>query len=288
MSTTDEPDVRNLRDDTTLTPDASTAGRFHADIPEGWRVMYVFGGVSMYTALRAMQEALDRPELPLVTANAIFLAPVPPGPVEIDVEVLRDGRNASQVAADVHVPGAGPALRVHGVFGRAHDTQLSFQDVPVPEVPPPDQVPPPVLPNRPNPFGQIPFHDQTAWLPVSPLDDPGRGRFLTWVKLLREPRLRDGSLDPLMLTVHGDVLGPAVGRALGPRDTSMMVLSLEIGIRFIATPVTAWVLQEIEAWHIGDGYATGPARLWDEEMRLCAIATQTAHLRVMPTASGGG
>ena len=43
-----------------------------------------------------------------------------------------------------------------------------------------------------------------------------------------------------------------------------MVLSLEIGIRFIATPVTSWVLQEIEAWHIGDGYATGPARLWDE------------------------
>ena len=42
------------------------------------------------------------------------------------------------------------------------------------------------------------------------------------------------------------------------------------------------MLQEIEAWHIGDGYATGPARLWDEEMRLCAIANQTAHLRVMP------
>ena len=94
--------------------------------------------------------------------------------------------------------------------------------------------------------------------------------------------LDDGSLDPLLLAVHGDVLGPAVGRGLGPRDVPTMVLSLEIGIRFIATPVTSWVLQEIEAWHIGDGYATGPARLWDEAMRLCAIATQTAHLRVMP------
>jgi acyl-CoA thioesterase len=243
--------------------------------------MYVFGGVSMYTALRAMQEALDRPELPLVTANAIFLAPVPAGPVEIDVDLLRDGRNASQVAADVHVPGSGPALRVHGVFGRAHDTHLAFRDVPVPEVPLPHQVAPPPLPERPNPFGQIPFHDQTAWLPVSPLDDPGRGRFASWVRLHREPRLADGSLDPLLLAVHGDVLGPAVGRALGPSDAPMMVLSLEIGIRFIATPVTPWVLQEIEAWHIGDGYATGPARLWDEDMRLCAIANQTAHLRVM-------
>jgi acyl-CoA thioesterase len=58
-----------------------------------------------------------------------------------------------------------------------------------------------------------------------------------------------------------------------------MVLSLEIGIRIVRAPATNWVLQEIEAWHVGDGYATGPARLWDEEGRLCAIATQTANLR---------
>jgi acyl-CoA thioesterase len=273
-------ELRDLRADTALTADATVAGRYHANIPDGWRVQYVFGGVSMYTALRAMQQKLDRSELPLVTANAIFLAPVPAGPVEIDVDVLRDGRNASQVAADVHVRGSGPALRVHGVFGRAHDTDLEFQDVPVPEVPRPHQIAPPLPPERPNPFGEIPFHQQSAWLPVSPLDDPGRGRFASWVRLHREPRLPDGSLDPLVLAVHGDVLGPAVGRALGPRDAPTMVLSLEIGIRFITTPVTPWVLQEIEAWHIGDGYATGPARLWDEEMRLCAIATQTAHLRV--------
>jgi acyl-CoA thioesterase len=271
---------RDLRADTTLTADANVADRYHANIPDGWRVQYVFGGVSMYTALRAMQQKLDRPELPLVTANAIFLAPVPAGPVEIDVEVLRDGRNASQVAADVHVRGSGPALRVHGVFGRAHDTDLAFQDVPVPEVPRPHQIAPPAPPERPNPFGEIPFHQQSAWLPVSPLDDPGRGRFASWVRLHREPRLPDGTLDPLVLAVHGDVLGPAVGRALGPRDIPTMVLSLEIGIRFITTPLTPWVLQEIEAWHIGDGYATGPARLWDEGMRLCAIATQTAHLRI--------
>jgi hypothetical protein len=40
--------------------------------------VYVFGGVTMYTALRAMREALARPDLGLVTANAIFIAPVPP------------------------------------------------------------------------------------------------------------------------------------------------------------------------------------------------------------------
>jgi len=162
---------------------------------------------------------------------------------------------------------------VHGVFGAAHDTELAHQEVRFPEVPLPGDLELP--PERPNPFGEIKFHEQTEWRPASPLDDPGKGHFLSWVRLRQsEPHL-------LSLAVHGDVLGPAVGRALGPPDERgmFMVLSLEIGIRFVRPPVTAWVLQEIEAWHIGDGYATGPARLWDEAGNLCAIATQTANLR---------
>jgi acyl-CoA thioesterase superfamily protein len=178
----------------------------------------------MYAALRAMHEALDRPDLELVTANAIFLAPVPPGAVSIDVDILRDGRRASQVAADLRVDGVdGPALRVHGVFGAAHDTDLAHQEVRFPEVPLPADTPWPPDLERPNPFGRINFHEQTAWRPVSPLDAPGRGQFLSWVRLL------EGEPDRLTLAVHGDVLGPA--------------------------------------------------RLWDELGRLCAIATQTAHLR---------
>ena len=58
------------------------------NIPDAWKVVYIFGGVSMYAALRAMEEALGRDDLSLVTANAIFLAPVPPGPITIDVDVL--------------------------------------------------------------------------------------------------------------------------------------------------------------------------------------------------------
>jgi acyl-CoA thioesterase len=265
---------RDLRDDTILTADPDRRGRFHGNLPDAWKVVYIFGGVSMYAALRAMEEHLGRTDLSLVTANAIFLSPVPAGPITIDVDVLRDGRRVSQVAADLCVPGVdGPALRVHGVFGAAHDTELSHQEVRFPEVPGPADVELP--PERPNPFGQINFHEQTEWRPVSPLDDPGKGHFLSWV------RLRESEPHLLSLAVHGDVLGPAVGRALGPPDERgmFMVLSLEIGIRFVRTPVTPWVLQEIEAWHVGDGYATGPARLWDEDGRLCAIATQTAHLR---------
>jgi len=204
-------DARDLRADTALTRDPANPSRFRGEINEGWKVVYVFGGVTMYTALRAMQEALNRPELPLVTANAIYLAPVPPGPITIDVEVLRDGRRASQVAADLRVDDSDQvALRVHGVFGAAHDTDLTFQEVRCPEVPRPQDSPEPPT-DRPNPFGHIPFHEQTLWRPVSPLDDPGRGQFLSWVRLAR-----DADPDLLTLAVHGDVLGPAVGRGIGP------------------------------------------------------------------------
>src|SRR3954471_1202419 len=153
----------DIRVDTTLTPDATHPGRFTGHIPDAWKVMYIFGGVSMYAALRAMHEALDRDDLPLVTANAIFLSPVPPGDITIDVDVLRDGRRASQVAADLRVPGIdGPALRVHGVFGVAHDTDLSAQEVRFPEAPSPAHTPDPPT-DRPNPFGEINFHQQTEW-----------------------------------------------------------------------------------------------------------------------------
>src|SRR5262245_827792 len=122
--------AHHLRQDTTLTRDPEVATRFHADLPDAWNVMHIFGGVSMYAALRAMGEALGRPDLQLVTANAIFLAPVTAGPVRIDVEVLRDGRRASQVAADLRVGSSEQvALRVHGVFGVAHDLELAYQDV---------------------------------------------------------------------------------------------------------------------------------------------------------------
>jgi hypothetical protein len=46
---------RDIRADTALTEDPERAGRFQANIPDGWKVVYIFGGVSMDAALRAME-----------------------------------------------------------------------------------------------------------------------------------------------------------------------------------------------------------------------------------------
>lgn len=282
----------DLLRDTRLAADEHHPGRYLGTIPDAWRVMYAFGGVTMTASLRAMEAHLARPDLQLVTANAIFCAPVPCGPVAVDVEVLRDGRSAAQVASDLFVPGTdGVALRTHGVFGRPHDTDLAFRDLEFPaDVAPPGKCAPP--PPRPadDPWPEINFHEQTEWLPALPFVVPGEpaagdaprfaaARFAAWTRLRVAPLRPDGSYDMLALAVPSDSIGPAIGQGLAGRVRNFMSLSLEIGIRFIRPPEGRWVLQHMRCWHCGDGYATGPTELWDEHGNLLAIAQQTAHLR---------
>jgi acyl-CoA thioesterase len=269
--------------DTTLEPDPDRPGRYEGGIPDAWKVMYAFGGVTMTASLRAMETHLARPDLQLVTANAIFCAPVPCGPVAVDVEVLRNGRTAAQVGSNLFVPGAdGVALRTHGVFGRPHDAELAFRDIDFPsDVAMPDECEPP--PPRPadDPWPPMNFHEQTDWLPAIPFsaEEPGPARFAAWTRLRVPPLRPDGSYDMLALAVPSDSIGAAIGQGLGGQVRHFMSLSLEIGIRFIRPPEGQWVLQHMRCWHCGDGYATGPTELWDEKGNLLAIAQQTAHLR---------
>jgi acyl-CoA thioesterase len=280
----------DLLRDTTFSPDPARPGRYRGHISEAWRVQYAFGGVTMTAGLRTMQHFLGRPEFSLVTANAIFCAPIPCGDVTADVTILRNGRGAAQVACDLHVGEAEEiALRVHGVFGKAHDFGREFVDISYPaDVRPPEACPPPPA-RRDERWPAINFHEQTDWRPALPQfwSDPadqrasGPARFASWTRLLVEPRLPDGGYDPISLAVPADSIGPAIGAKHGPSDEFWMTLSLEIGLRIIQPPRTdpAWVLQDMTAWQSGDGYATGPSFLWDADHNLLAIAQQTAHLR---------
>ncbi len=289
----DDVPVGDLLADTTLTPDPEVPGRYHGFISKAWQIQYAFGGITMTAALRALQQAVQREDLQLVTANAIFCAPIPCGPIVADVSILRNGRTAAQVACDLRVPGDPTiALRAHGVFGQPHDTQLAFVDAQFPKdaLMPDDCAPPPNRFGDHDPFPPVNFHKQTDWraaIPGKPRPwdteflGGGPARFAAWTKLHNEPRLADGSYDPIALGVPADSIAPAIGQGLGPGQGPSMCLSLEIGLRFIQAPVTnpAWILQDMQCWQCGDGYATGPTHLWDAERNLLAIAQQTAHLR---------
>lgn len=280
--------------DTAVAPDAAVAGRFHADLPDAWRVFYAFGGCTMAIALRAAQTALGRPDLSPVSASAVFAAPVPCGPMIIDTSVLRAGRSAGQVTAALRSAskeGEAPDVHLTAIFGAAHDTHVSYLDSEWPDdaLSIDEAAPPPDAPSD-SPFHNINYHQQTDWrsaqrgMAFRGVDEwiPGPARSMSWHRLLKEPRLPDGTLDPIALCAPADILGPAIFSRigpLGPDNPPFLVLSLEISVHFVAPTTSPWILQHCRVPQAADGYAYSQVELWDEDRRLVAFATQRGHIR---------
>jgi hypothetical protein len=275
-------------------PDPDRSGWYLGAIPEAWKVIYAFGGVSMAVALRGIEEEIARPDLDLLTANAVFTTPVRCGPLEVEARVLRSGRTAAQGMSFLRNAGDdGPAVCATATWGvREADAPIAYVDLAFPEgAGRPDDHEPPPPPPEDAPFPHINFHDQTDFRPAIGnrwWDPPemwvdGPARFGSWTRLLNAPVLPDGRLDPLSLCVPADQLGPAIGQMLGPEREdapNFFTLTLELGIHVLAPTSGPWLLQHTRAPEAGAGYALSIVELWDEREQLVAIAHQRARLRV--------
>lgn len=278
--------------------DPDVAGRWHLDVSPAWNVFYAFGGMTMAATMRAAERTAARPDLSLLTASATFCAPVQAGPVHLDGRVLRNGRTASQVVAELHTgdpgDGDGPAIHLAAVFGDRRSIHVDYVDLEFPD----DVRPPGELPDVQSmgadpgegdtPFHPINFHRQIEWRPAvgsSPASrdwTPGPARYAAWMRFRNPPRRPDGTLDPIALGVPGDSLGGAVWQRLGPfgpDNPPFLVLSLEITLHVLADTDTSWLLQHVRCHQARDGYAVGTTELWDEQRRLVGLAIQRARLR---------
>ena len=283
--------------DTGLTPMGD--GRYSASIPDAWRVMYAFGGVSMAVAVRAIATELARDDLDLLSAHALFCAPVPCTDVEASAEVLRSGRSAAQGRADLFVAGSDEvAIAATATFGRFDASPVAYVDTTLPPEAgrPEDHEPPP--PRDPeDPFPELPFHHQTDWRPAVGTrwwddDDraawtPGPARAGSWMRLVREPLLPDGTFDPVALCVPGDTLGLAIGQHLGPAEEQHFFnITLELTLQVFARQTSAWVFQHVTAPAVGGGFGWGSVELFGEDGTLLAIADQRARLRFFAPGDG--
>src|SRR3954453_12587953 len=110
-------------------------GRYAGNIGPEWNCPIVpQGGMVIAIAARAMTAELGT-DTPLRSISVVFAAPVQPGPVEIDVQVLRQGPSMSQCVATVHNPGSELGTTAIAVFGPVREG-FEFTGTAPPPVPP--------------------------------------------------------------------------------------------------------------------------------------------------------
>ena len=281
-------EASDLARDTAVTRLASAPGWYTAELSDAWDFRTPSGGVLMTVAMRAMQAELADPGFRPVSANTHFCSPVPAGPLEIRVEVLRHGGAAAQVRAQrssTTMPG--PGLEVSATFGRDREG-VELIDTAPPPVPGPEESPPMErlagmdFSGRPAFFRNFDTRlaQGHAWWGSD--WTPGEARIARWFRYLVPQSLADGRLDPFALPPIADTMPPALHQKLGPGHPPFHAPSLDLTVHFLEDTRSPWLLTAVHGRHARAGFASADVEIWDDAGRLLAFATQTMMLRRIP------
>ncbi|MDE2355333.1 MAG: thioesterase family protein [Alphaproteobacteria bacterium] len=232
---------------------------------------FMFGGIGMAAAVTAMERTCERP---VIWATAQYLSYArPPSVVDFDVRVAAAGRSTSQARVVAHVGGT-EILTVNAALG-SRSEEAPRQWASPPPVPPPQDCPE-------TERWRDDSEDLHARLEVriahgahdrrtreGPSAD---GRLVLWV------RSREGhALDSGMLAIMADHVPSALGAALGRNAGGN---SLDNTLRIIQTVETPWVLCDISIVGMARGLAHGAMRLFSQDGRLLASASQSLIVRL--------
>jgi len=113
-------------------------GMLHVAIPPTWmQGRTTYGGLTAALCLEAARELVD--DLPLRSAQVAFVGPSG-GDVSLKPTLLRRGKNTAFVSVDMrHADGF--ASQCIFAFGKARESALKFQHLPMPDVPTFDEAP---------------------------------------------------------------------------------------------------------------------------------------------------
>lgn len=279
-----------------LEPSAEVDGRFDVELDAEWCCPIVpHGGLVTAVAARAMQLALDRPDQQLRSLSVVFAEQVPPGPVEVDVTILRRGRSMSQATATVRSIGREAGHTSIAVFGSDRPA-FEFTDLPVPDfdtMPPPEQCPSfrdPIPEGAPERSFDFRFWDHVEGRPVSghpPWEQdwvPTTSEVTRWYRLDEPALVEDDTWDPLALVMLCDTMPSAVGERMGPlvHLPPWLPPSCDLTVHLFGPCRGEWVFGRNRARRAGDGYASVELELWDPSTGdLVAYGTQVMFLRFL-------
>ena len=237
----------DLAADTAVQPLAAGPGWYTAALPASWDFVTPSGGVLMSVALRAMRAELGDDTLRPISATTLFCSPVPAGPLEIRVEVLRRGNAAAQLRAALSSTSLpGPGLEVSATFTRDRSGP-AILDARFPGVPAPAEAYDLHDGTAGNPHDSWPFfanfHLRLAagdrwWEPGW---QGGVARHARWFRY-RVPQRRDGLVDPFAIPPIADTMPSSVLQFLGPVAERPVAPSLDLTVHFLEDTACEWLL----------------------------------------------
>ena len=244
------------------------------DIPEDWQQgRTAFGGLIATLAVQAMRDVAGAGWDPTVRLRALqtsFIGPVDRGPLEVVVQVLREGKHVRQVQALVQQNGRTAALHL-GVFASPRDTV-------VPALAPAQPAVARALDHSmPMPFvrGVAPNflqHFDLRWsegvFPYSGSDDSWHSRI--------HLRLRSEPVHPELLTVLLADMPPSPVISCFHKPTPSSSVSWELELRPVTTAGQdgAWWRVDTDVIAAEEGYVNQVSKLWTPAGELASLGYQ--------------
>lgn len=230
--------------------------RFAAHIPDGWQQgAGAFGGIVLGALARAMDAAQADPTRRLRSLQGEVLAPVQPGEVEIDVELLRVGKGMSFADARMRA-GDSVVARASAAFGAPRPMPVPVQAAP-PEPVDPETV---EVFEAPPPFAPVfTTHYEYRLLPPLPLTQGPDALANGFIRAHATPWRLDA---PHMLGLLDAWLPALFTKLDAPRPSSTVSFMAELVVDPATLDPRAPLRHRAEARAAAEGYCVELRELW--------------------------
>jgi acyl-CoA thioesterase len=231
-----------------------------------------YGGAGVGVASIAMQAATGRR---LLWTTLQFPGGASRGDrLDLDIDVVAHGRRTSQVRVTARLDGA-EVFTALGATGEPREgDRRSFERMPSVAEPLDSPV------HQPDYEGDVArskFGATEYRIPAEPEALAATGTHAAW--WMRVPGL---TATAALLGYVSDVVALGVFAAIDRDQSQTRATSLDNTLRVGAVSDTEWVLVDVRAQSVADGYAHGTSLLWAPDGTLLGVASQTLALRTAP------
>jgi len=239
-----------------------------AHIPDSWmQGRTTYGGLTAALSLQGAMELVD--DIPIRSAQVAFVGPVG-GDITIKPTLLRRGKNTAFVSVDITADSGVTAQSIFA-FGKAKESALHFDDMPMPTAPTPDELTPFFDRDRPRP-GFTQNFDMMIAAGGRPISGSSEKSIGLWMRHL-DPKTPQ---DATAVLAIGDAPPPAVmSMFTQPLRISSMTWMAEFMTDTITTDPEGWYFAQHTAQLAKDGYSSQSMRLWNRQGEPILVGRQT-------------